>query len=172
MRRVVRAAALILSLLPAPALAQSGPPTVTTAPGSKATGFIATMSVRNLFVIESADLAAARAKRDEVRQLARLLRRDHDRALSSLRQVTEKAGLPAPEDELGSRHQAEIDSLREQDATSFDRAFVVLHREVNGETVAIVEHYAARGRNRPLRGYARDLLPTLHHHGDALRQLR
>lgn len=171
MRQLARAAALALALMPVTAFAQSQP-TTSAAPGAKATGFISTMSVRNLFVIESANLATARAQRDEVRQLALTLRQDHERALSSLRQVTERAGLPPPEDELGSRHQSELDTLREHDAPSFDRAFVVLHREVNGETLAIVEHYAARGKNPPLRRYARELLPTLHQHGDALRQMR
>jgi predicted outer membrane protein len=172
MLQLVRAAALVLALLPSAVLAQAGGQTTSSAPGAKAAGFISTMSVRHLFAIECAGLVATRQPGPKVRDLAHLLKRDHGRALATLRQVTEKAGLPAPEDELGSRHQAELDALREHDTTTFDRAFVVLQSEVNAETLAIVEHYAARGKNRPLRLYAHDLLPTLQRHGDALRQLR
>lgn len=172
MRQLARAAALVLTLMSSAALAQSGGPTTSTAPGTKAAGFISTMSVRHLFAIECAELVAKRQPGPKVRDLAQLLKLDHARALATLRQVTENAGLPPPEDELGSRHQAELDALREHDATTFDRAFIVLQTDVNAETLAVVEHYAARGKNRPLRLYAQDLLPTLLRQGDALRQLR
>jgi len=173
MHRLARATILALALAPPAALAQQpDEPRIATAPPAVATGFISTMSVRHLFVIESADLADTRQPGVRVRALAEMLRQDHRRALAALRQATAKASLPPHEDELGSRHQAELDALREHDVTTFGAAFIALQSEVNGETIAIVERYAARGKSRPLRNYARDLLPTLQRHDEALRQMR
>lgn len=173
MHRIARALILAAALAPMAAYAQQpGEPKISTAPPAAATGFISTMSVRHLFVIESADLADSREPGTKVRELVAMLRQDHRRALAALQHATGKAGLPPPEDELGSRHQAELDTLREHDSTTFATAFVASQSEVNGETIAICERYATRGKIRPLRAYARDLLPTLQRHDDALRQLR
>ncbi|MBV9836458.1 MAG: DUF4142 domain-containing protein [Alphaproteobacteria bacterium] len=173
MPRLARATIVALALAAPVALAQQPEePRISTAPPAVATGFISTMSVRHLFVIESADLADKRQPGAKLHELAAMLRQDHRSALAALQQATDKAGLPPPEDELGSRHQAELDDLREHDATTFGATFVSLQRAVNSEAIAIVERYATHGRIRSLRTYARDLLPTLQRHDEALRQAR
>lgn len=172
MHRTTQAVILAVAFASPAALAQPDEPKISTAPPAVATGFISTMSVRHRFVIECADLADSRQPGAKVRDLAAMLRHDHRRALATLQQAADTAGLPPPEDEPGPRHRAELDALREHDAATFDHAFVVAQIEVNGETLALVERYAARGRIRPLRFYARDLLPTLQRHDEALRRAR
>lgn len=171
MRGLSLAAALAVMLSPAAALPQEPTPYTSTVMSAMTSGFIETFSLRNLFELESARLAATRATSPDLRKVAQVLAQDHEQAAAELKRIAEKHRLAMPEDELNLRHQVALEALRQTDDASFDRIFIDLQLAAYDETTALVERYIRKGDNGALKRFARELLPVLRRHTELLRQI-
>lgn len=164
-------AALAVSLLVAPALAQSqsdsAVPTIPESqiePRTVATTyeFVATASSNHAFEIEAATLALQKAVMPEVKALAQTMLDDHTAAQAELLAVGKSANTdiakPAPDGE----QQGLLDTLGAADPQAFDAAYIDSQVFAHQRALALFKGYAQG--SEPLNQYAAKTLPTLQMH--------
>jgi putative membrane protein len=171
MRRMVCVTGLMALLAASFALARAQPHT-STAMSAATSGFISTFSMRNLFAMEGARLAATRTRNAEVRKIAQTLLQDHARMAEQLDRLTSENRLGTPEDEISAPQQIRLEALRQTEPASFDRAYVELQYAAHAETIDLAERYARKGDNRALKRFAQGVQPTLRRHMDLMRPLQ
>ncbi len=151
----VRLSALLLGslLLPLDVLAADPPPV-----------FAAKAAVANLFEMQASDLALKRSQDGDVKEAARLILSDHQKAQRDLVAAAKTVQLPSLPDQLDADHQAKLDALKAQAGTKFDKAWLNVQADIHNETVALFGDYSANGPDGALKTFATATLPTLKAH--------
>lgn len=159
---------------PPPATALTPPPPPTS-PSTAITGtgdFLTRISANNMFEIESGKLALAKSGSEAVKELARTMVAEHTGAAARFKQVVGEAMLFTPPDALDARHRAILDELAKKDGADFDKAWLDAQSKTGQRTVALLQAYADGGDNARMKQYARELLPALKKHLEAIDKLK
>ncbi len=120
-----------------------------------AAGFANAVAAADLYEIESAKLAAAKATSAEVKEFARHVRTDHEKSTADLKAAAAKADpavtvTPA----LDAEKQAMLDELRAASGKDFDRRFIDQQTNAHQKTLLLLQNYAAGGDSQPLKDFA------------------
>lgn len=126
--------------------------------------FIQTVAASDAFEIQSSELAAAQAARQDVKDLAARMVTAHQQTTQQLTQLASSNNLPAPAPQLNATQSASLENLRNQTGEAFDDAYLDAQVAAHENAVRAFEDYAANGEAGPLRDWAQQTLPTLRQH--------
>jgi len=129
-----------------------------------AADFVQTVANSDAFEIQSSQLANTRAARQEVKDFAAMMVRDHTLTSQQLTALAPQIGLPTPTPQLDATKQAQIASLRGQNGAGFDDAYLDAQVAAHTEAVRLFEDFTANGEPGPLRDWANTTLPKLREH--------
>ena len=114
--------------------------------------------------IEGAQLVLKTTRRNEVRQYAEKLIREHQKSLDGLRRIVAPRGIALPAASTG-RHADLVTKLGGVAGADRDEAFLTRFGvDAHKETIALFERHAAEGKDPELKRYAQQTLPTLREH--------
>ncbi len=126
--------------------------------------FAARAAAANLFETQSSELALRRSQDGDVKELARIVLADHQKAQHDLTTAAQ-TGQPVPlQAALDPDHQARLKALKAQPDRKFDKAYLNLQTQAHAETIALFSEYAANGAPGALKTFAVATLPTLQAH--------
>lgn len=132
--------------------------------GAGAVTFVAKAGASDLYEIESSRLAADRAERAEVREMARMLITDHTRSSERVMAAARADGLrPAPP-RLEPRHRAMIRQLERARGRAFDRLYLSQQIPAHREALTLHRNYSRMGRGDDLRRAAASIAPVVEGH--------
>jgi putative membrane protein len=146
-------------------------PSATQQAGRSAAEFVQTAATSDAFEIQSSELAAQRASRQEVKDLAARMVTAHRQTTQQLTQLASANNLPTPAPQLNATQRASLDNLRNQTGAAFDDAYLDAQVAAHENAVRAFEDYATNGESGPLREWAQQTLPSLRHHLSEVRNL-
>lgn len=126
--------------------------------------FAQSVANSDAFEIQSSQLAAQRAQRQEVKDFAATMVRDHTMTTQQLTALAPQINLTPPTPQLDAAQQGQIDSLRSQNGAAFDAAYIDAQVAAHTEAVGLFERFANGGEPGPLRDWAAETLPKLRDH--------
>jgi putative membrane protein len=129
-----------------------------------AADFVQTVAASDAFEIQSSELAAQRAARQDVKDLAAMMVTAHRQTTQELTQLTTANSMPAPTPQLNATQQTSLDNLRNQTGEAFDDAYLDAQVAAHQNAVRTFEQYASAGEAGPLRDWAQSTLPNLRQH--------
>lgn len=112
--------------------------------------------------VELAKLALDKSNNPSVRQFARQMQQDHEKANAELEAVAKRADIPTPE-ELDSDHQEKIAALKLKSGPDFDAAYAQEMSAAHALAVALFSKESQAG-DAELSSFAGKKLPVLQEH--------
>lgn len=175
----------VLLALAALALAACGQQTATTetaettapettmpaAPAMSDAEFVQAVANADAFEIQSSQLAAQRASRQQVKDFATMMIRDHTQTTQQLTALLPTLNIAAPTPQLDATMQGRLDSLRGQSGEAFDDAYLDAQVNAHEQAVRTFETYIAGSQTTQLREWANTTLPKLREHLAAVQGL-
>lgn len=130
--------------------------------------FINEASAKNLAEIETSKMALENASSEEVKDYARKLIEDHEKANQQLKELAQKKNVELADDPaLMDQAKATILELRDE---SFDEAYANNQVAAHQQTIELFEQ-ASRSNDPDIKSYAEQMLPKLRQHLDKAREL-
>jgi putative membrane protein len=133
--------------------------------------FMQAVANADAFEIQSSELAAARAARPEVKELAQMMMRDHRATTSELAALAVRISLTPPSPQLDAAQNASLALLRSKNGAAFDDAYLDAQVEAHENAVRTFESYVAGAQAGPLRDWASITLPRLRAHLSSMQAL-
>jgi putative membrane protein len=126
--------------------------------------FIQTVAASDAFEIQSSELAATRAARQDVKDIATRMITAHRQTTEQLTSLASANSLPAPAPQLNATQTASLDNLRGQSGEAFDDAYLDAQVAAHENAIRAFEDYAANGEAGPLKDWANQTVPALRQH--------
>ncbi|MEJ0061385.1 MAG: DUF4142 domain-containing protein [Terricaulis sp.] len=123
------------------------------------------------FEIQSAEIAAHRGVRADVKEFARMMRTDHTATTAELTGLAPTINLTAPTPVLDADHNAKLEALRNASGEAFDDLYLDQQVEAHENAVSTFESYLTGAPQDPLRQWAETTLPKLRTHLERVRTL-
>jgi putative membrane protein len=126
----------------------------------------------DLFEIESAAIALEKTQNAAIRELAGMIRTDHERATRELRGAAGEAQPPinvAPR--MTPEQQMNLDRLRNADAAAFDQEYLQQQIQAHEQALTLVTSYAATGDVPSLQRHASTVAGPIQQHLSRAREL-
>ena len=133
------------------------------APKDPTQAFVTEAYSANMFEIQAGQWVAQKAQDDQIRQFARMIVQDHQKANQQLKQVAQSANVPIQE-KLDPVHQAKLQKMQQCQASELSRKFAF--GQVAGHTMSVLEYQyqSQNAQNDQVRQYASQTLPKLQQH--------
>lgn len=137
-------------------------------PDTTAKHFIIVASIGNLQEESAGQLAAQKARREDVRMFGQMMVKDHGTAEQQLLALAKAKGFDLPAAATGGIQQ---DENLKNAGDNFDQFYV--HAMVTGHAgkVEMFENYATVGKDPDVRDFARRMLPALKTHLEAIKAI-
>jgi putative membrane protein len=135
-----------------------------TAPAVSDAEFVQAVANSDAFEIQSSELAATRATRQDVKNYATMMVRDHRATTSELTALAPRVNLTAPTAQLDASQTVKLDRLRGARGEEFDDDYLDAQVEAHENAVRAFETYIASAQPGPLRDWANATLPKLRTH--------
>ena len=142
-----------------------------TAAPTDAAGFANAAAATDLYEIESARLAADKARNSEVKSLAQHIRTDHEKSASELKSAASTANITV-DPKLDAEKQRMLEQLRAASGAEFDRLFVEQQRTAHEKALALLQRYSSNGDNEALKGFATKTAATVKGHLDHANRIK
>ncbi len=113
--------------------------------------------------IKAGEIAKAKTSRDDVKDFAKMIIKDHTQANKDLKVVTDKMGIDLPKD-VGAENQAMLDKLNGAAAADFDRTFFNMMVDDHQKAVTLFENFSRTTKSAELKAFADNTLPKLRLH--------
>ena len=136
-----------------------------------ANGFAAAVAATDLYEIESARLAADKARDAEVKSLARHIRTDHEKSTAELKSAASAANVtvnPA----LDAEKQAMLERLRAASGAEFDRLFIEQQKAAHEKALSLLQSYSNGGDNEALKAFATKTAAVVKGHLDHANRIK
>lgn len=133
--------------------------------------FVQKAAMAGLAEVAMGEMAARKAVGTSVRDFARRMVQDHNRANDRLKEIAGRHGIPLPGtlDETHAEEERRLDALA---GDSFDLEYVISQVAAHEQAVTLFRSYAESDGSDDLRSFARDTLPILEKHLRLAQQLR
>jgi putative membrane protein len=131
-------------------------------PDTTARHFIILASIGNLQEIVSGKLAAQKAVDPAVRAFGKQMIADHSKAQAQLMQLVKAKGINIPPQATGEQVAAPM--LEKASGEDFDRVYIHMMAPDHRQTVIMFQNYALGGKDRDVKAFAQQTLPTLKQH--------
>lgn len=133
--------------------------------------FFETAASSNRFEIESSKLALKRATEPALKDYAKKMVADHEKAGRDLQKLAEQKGVALP-DQLLRRHQMMLEGLREEDdGNDFDDEYRDKMITSHKEAVSLFDEAAKKSPDKDVKAFAAKMLPKLQEHGGQAKAL-
>jgi putative membrane protein len=116
------------------------------------------------FEIQSSELAGTRAARQDVKDFAAMMVRDHGATTRELAGLAPQLGIQAPAPALDADHTNRLNNLRSLNGEAFDDAYLDAQVEAHENGVRTFEEFTQNGEPGQLRDWAGTTLPKLREH--------
>lgn len=131
-------------------------------PPMTAQQFVNKAAIGGMFEVQSSEVALQKGMGKDVKGFARMMIHDHRAANKKLAAITAGEHLSIPGN-LDTGHQGDLDTLRKTKG-AFDPAYIQMQRKAHDEAVMLFSGYAQDGKDKALKRFARETLPTLKMH--------
>jgi putative membrane protein len=138
--------------------------------GSKDARFIKKVADANMTEIKLARVAADNGQKQEVKDFAARMTKDHGNAGDQLKPIAEKLKVSIP-DQVSAEHQQTIDKLSKLKGDEFDKAYAEAMVKDHQKVVAMFEKIEGELQDPDLKKFAQDTLPTLKEHLEMAQKL-
>lgn len=126
--------------------------------------FVQNVANSDAFEVQSSQLAGQRAARQDVKDFAAMMVRDHSATSRELEALAPQLNLPAPSPQLDPDRQRQLASLRDQSGEAFDDAYLDAQVAAHRDAVTLFERFIESSAAGPLRDWANATLPKLRDH--------
>lgn len=127
--------------------------------------FVSDAAMSDMFEIQTGKMAETQGGNKEIKKLGQTLVKDHTTSSKELMKLAKTAGVMAePPTALDERHQAIVDSLKNEKGAAFDKAFADVQVQAHQEGIALFKGYSANGDNAELKSFAKKGVPILEKH--------
>ena len=149
------------------------PSTDSAAPDAATDRFVREAASSNQFEIRSSQIALERSGNEPVREFARQMIDDHQKARQELATaITGSRAQEVDQTALTSRHAGLIEELEGAGEAQFDAVYLNLQRQAHEEAVTLFSQYAQNGQETDIKDIAARQLPTLEQHLEHVRSLQ
>jgi len=125
----------------------------------------------NMAEIEMARMAEQRASSEQVRDYARQLREDHERAGQELQRIATQGQVTIPT-EMDAQSRQTLDRLRGLSGQQFDREFLQDTVQAHQQKIQQYQQISQQANNPELRNFASSELPRLQQHLQRAQELQ
>lgn len=146
-------------------------PLASAAQDEGATSFLQQAAETNIAEQEMAEVAQERAAREEVKNYAKHLEQDHEKANQKLKSIAEEKNVELP-DEPSKTHKQQTERLSELEGPAFDQAYLKAQVQAHQKAIKTFEQQAQSAQDPQVRQYAEQTLPTLREHLKQAQQLQ
>lgn len=122
--------------------------------------FVQVVANMDAFEIQASQLAAQRAARQEVKDIATTVISTNQASTRELTQLAPTLSITAPTAELDSSQTATLHRLQGATGEAFDDAYLDAQVEAHETTVRTMERYVETASAGPLRDWAQNALPA------------
>ncbi|WP_288427439.1 DUF4142 domain-containing protein [uncultured Agrobacterium sp.] len=127
--------------------------------------FVSVVSSANEFEIKSSELALHNAASADIKDAAKIIIADHQKAGEKLEGILEKKGEPLTSPiVLSPKHQKMLDQLQTAKGNDFDMLYLDMQVQAHLEAIALFRTYAGSGDDQTVVGFAKETLPSLETH--------
>lgn len=132
--------------------------------------FIAKAAQANLLAVRSSKLALERGATGEAKRFAKRMIADHRMATERLKDLSKQKGAAMPTD-LDEQHQQTLGQLRQSRGERFEQQYLRLQIEAHRDAIELFRDATTACRDRDLRTFAAEMLPTLQANADRVGHL-
>jgi len=125
--------------------------------------FIKDASQANFAEVALADLAEHKSQSPEVKEFARMMKKDHSAANEQLRPIAQSHGVKMS-DSLDATHKKMYDQLEQLSGTQFDQQFMKDMLKGHEKVIRSFDRAAQQTLSPDVKDYAQATLPTLNQH--------
>lgn len=161
-----------LSLIAAPAFAQTPPPPPPAEAKMMADPYVMAAGQSDLYEINSSQIAMQKSQNAKVRSFAAMLIKHHQMTTAATMKAATKAGLTPTPPALDPGAVASINELQSASAADFDRLYIGQQIPAHQAALDLHQSYAASGDKAPLRTSARAAVPIVKQHLAAAMKLQ
>ena len=134
-------------------------------PAETAAGFVARMTLTDLYEIDAGRIALERATTPEVRSFAETMIADHQRAGAEMQAAIASQRSPArPPAELDAPRRALLGDLRAASDAAFEAVYIDQQVEAHENALRLLREHAETGDTPALRDWARRTAPRVDDH--------
>ena len=127
--------------------------------------FVSVVSSANEFEIKSSELAFQNASSGDLKEAAKMIIADHQKAGEKLKGILDKKKAPLPSPiVLSPKHQKMLDQLQAAKGKDFDTLYLDMQVQAHLEAIALFRTYAGSGDDQTVVGFAKETLPSLETH--------
>ncbi|HVW54368.1 MAG TPA: DUF4142 domain-containing protein [Rhizobiaceae bacterium] len=131
-------------------------------PPMTAQKFVNMAAIGGMFEVKSSEVALQKGKGKDIKSFAHMMIHDHGAANKKLAAIAARQHLSIPGD-LDTKHQGDLDTLRKTKG-AFDPAYIQMQQKAHDEAVMLFSDYAQDGKDKSLKSFAKETLPTLKMH--------
>jgi putative membrane protein len=135
------------------------------------TAFALKAAVSGTAEVALGKIALAKATDPEIKQFAKMMVTDHDKANAELKTIAAGKNMTLPVG-LDAEHQAKSDSLNKLSGKDFDRGYVSVMVESHQKTLALMQSEASGGTDADLKAFASKTAPVVKTHLDVVRKIQ
>jgi len=134
--------------------------------------FVAKASASDLFEVQAAQLAEARASNPAVKSFAAIMRRDHTRSSQDLKKAIAESGRSlVGASALNAEQQKALADITTAAPADFDRTYMESQVKAHGQALALMQAYAEQGDVPSLKAFASQASSAVQHHYQQARAL-
>jgi putative membrane protein len=138
--------------------------------GSVDANFVKKVADANMTEIQLAKIALDKSQKQNVKDFANRMIKDHGNAQDQLKSIAEKMNVPIP-DHVSAQHQQTIDRLSKLNGEAFDKAYAKAMVDDHTKVVAMFERNESKLQDSDLKKFAQDTLPVLKEHLELAKKL-
>ncbi|HRE44466.1 MAG TPA: DUF4142 domain-containing protein [Terricaulis sp.] len=135
------------------------------------TEFVQAAANADAFKLQSSQLAATRAARADVKELAATIERESNAASQALAALAPTISVPAPQAMVTEDRTDDLADLRGKTGAEFDDAYLDDQVEAHNDAIQLYENYVRTAEAGPLRTWAESTLATLRTQRDRVQAL-
>jgi putative membrane protein len=139
--------------------------------GNTTEGFATNAAMSDMYEVQAAKIAQAKASSADVKAYAKMLEDAHTKTTAELKPLAAAANVTLPA-ELDQRHKGLIDNLNAAAAADFDKTYLDQQRAAHEEALTLFKTYADGGDDAGLKAFATKTQPALQEHLDKANALQ
>ena len=132
--------------------------------------FLVKAAQSGMMEVEAARLAQEKATSNEVKEFARKLEQNHQKANDQLKQIAADKNVQLPAD-MG-KHAAMIEKVRNLSGDKFDKEYMKMQVKHHKSDVSTFQKHADKSMDSDVKAFASATLPTLQQHLQEAQQLQ
>jgi putative membrane protein len=127
--------------------------------------FAKKVSVANTFEIDSSRLALEKSTDEDVKSFAQSMIDDHTQAGEDFSEALASSDSKAKAAQaLDSKHQKMMNTLQAASGNNFNRQYIAMQTDAHKQAVSLFSDYSRNGKDKALKDFATNTLPTLQEH--------